>query len=56
MAKVFRVFKNILNVTRADRLMKPSGRQGIQVLLGSSCALCLGEGSMQARWRGHASS
>ena len=45
-AKVLRGFKNILNGIKADRLMKPSGRPGIQVLFGSSCALRSGEGEM----------
>lgn len=38
------MFKNILNGIKADRLMKPSRRPGIQVLFGSRCALCSWEG------------
>lgn len=45
-AKVLRAFKNILNGIKADRLLKPSGRLGLQVLFGGSHALCSGEGEV----------
>ena len=45
-AEVLRGFKNILNGIKADRLMKPSRRPGIQVLFSSGCARHSGEGEM----------